>query len=284
MVKVSGGGTSPGAVAAHFRYIDRRGERDIETDDGESLRGKGVEKDLVKDWDLQADEVESRSPYAGKPGRKPGKLVHNIVLSMPMGTPPDKLLAASRAFAREQFALKHRYAMVLHTDQGHPHVHLVVKAMSEQGDRLNIRKATLREWRHEFARHLREHGVAANATERAVRGESRTHKTDRIFRAERHTESTHTRERVEAVAGELSKGDLRIEPGKTKLLHTRRNVERGWTAISEALEAAGQHDLATQVRKFVDQMPAPRTEREWIAARLRGQTRSPPEKSRQLSR
>lgn len=273
MVKVSGGGTSPSAVAAHFRYIDRRGEREIETDDGESLRGKGVGKDLVEDWDLQADEVESRSPYTGKPGRKPGKLVHNIVLSMPRGTPPDKLLAASRAFAREQFALKHRYAMVLHTDQGHPHVHLVVKAMSEQGERLNIRKATLREWRHEFARHLREHGLAANATERAVRGESRTHKTDRIYRAERHTESTHSRERAEAVAAELLAGNLRIEPGKAKLVQTRKEVERGWQAVSDILASEGQSELAGQVRRFVDQMPPARTEREVLATALLERTR-----------
>jgi len=66
---------------------------------------------------------------------------------MPAGTPAAGVLEASRAFAREQFALKHRYALVLHTDQPHPHVHLVVKAMSEQGRRMNIRKETLREWR-----------------------------------------------------------------------------------------------------------------------------------------
>jgi hypothetical protein len=58
--------------------------------------------------------------------------------------------------------------MVLHTDEPHPHVHMVVKAMSEQGGRLNIRKATLREWRRGFARHLRTPGIAANATERGV--------------------------------------------------------------------------------------------------------------------
>ena len=76
-------------------------------------------------------------------------------LSMPKGTPPEKLLLASRDFAREQFALKHRYALAMHTDQDHPHVHLVVKAVSEDGKRLNIRKATLREWRGLFAQHLR---------------------------------------------------------------------------------------------------------------------------------
>jgi hypothetical protein len=275
MVKVSGGGTSPGAVGAHFRYIDRRGERDIETDDEGSLRGKGVGKDLVEDWDLQADETESRSPYGGKPGRKPGKLVHNIVLSMPMGTPPDKLLAASRAFAREQFALKHRYAMVLHTDQGHPHVHLVVKAMGEQGERLNIRKATLREWRHEFARHLHEHGVAANATERAVRGESRTHKTDRIYRAESRGVSSHTRKRVEVLAAELLNGELRSEPGKSKLVQTRKGIERGWRAIGDILVSEGQPELAAQVRRFVGQFLPPRTEKEWVAAELLKSAREP---------
>ena len=42
------------------------------------------------------------------------KLVRNIVLSMPSPTPPEKVLAAARTFAREKFAGQHRYAMVLH--------------------------------------------------------------------------------------------------------------------------------------------------------------------------
>jgi hypothetical protein len=35
-----------------------------------------------------------------------------------------------------------RYAFVLHTDESHPHVYLVFKAVSEQGVRLDIHKAT----------------------------------------------------------------------------------------------------------------------------------------------
>src|SRR6185436_21166985 len=98
------------------------------------------------------------------------RLVHKLMFSMPAGTQPDRVLAAVRNFATEEFALQHRYAMVLHTDEPHPHVHMVVKAVSEQGERLNIRKDTLRRWRSEFAEHLRRLGVAANVTERAVRG------------------------------------------------------------------------------------------------------------------
>ena len=37
-----------------------------------------------------------------------------------------------------------------------------MKAQSEDGQRLNIRKAMLREWREDFAVYLRELGVAAN--------------------------------------------------------------------------------------------------------------------------
>ena len=260
---------SPKAVAAHLKYVDRRGELDIETDDGEQMKGKGVEQSLVEDWDLDIDVAESELPYAGSPGRKASKLVHNVILSMPASTPPDRLLRASRAFAREQFALKHRYAMVLHTDQDHPHVHLVIKAMSERGERLNIRKATLRGWRQEFARHLRDQGIEANATERAVRGESRNHKPDGIFRAAYRGASTHMRDRTEAVATELRSGELRSESARSTLIATRRDVERGWRAVSHSLASSGYSEVASHVDQFIAQMPPVRTEKEWIVDQLR---------------
>ena len=141
---------------------------------------------------------------------------------MPAATPPKKLMEAVKDFAREEFALKHRYAMVGRTDEPHPHVHMVVKAVSEQGVRLNIRKATLRDWRKEFARHLRAHGVEANATERAVRGNRLPAKLDGIYRAEQRGRSHHTRTRAEAVARGLLKGDLRIEPARPDYLRRER--------------------------------------------------------------
>jgi hypothetical protein len=54
---------------------------------------------------------------------------------MPAGTPADKVLLATQGFCREQLALKHRYALALHTDEPHPHVHVIIKAISEQGER-----------------------------------------------------------------------------------------------------------------------------------------------------
>jgi hypothetical protein len=190
------------------------------------------------------------------------------MFSMPPGTPPDKVLAAVRNFARGEFALQHRYAFVLHTDEDHPHVHLVLKAVSEQGVRLNIRKATLRHWRSEFAHHLRLLGVAANATERAVRGESRKAKKDGIYRASLRGDSTYIRTQAEAIANELLKSDIRGEAGKTTLTETRKEVTRGWLTIARRLAMSGQHDVASDVRRFVNQLPPPRTEREWVAHHL----------------
>ncbi len=147
-------------------------------------------------------------------------------------------------------------------------MHAVVKAVSEQGVRLNIRKGTLREWRAKFAHHLRVQGIEANATERAVRGLSRTQKLDGIYRAHERGASTHMRERDESIAAELLKGDLRIEPGKAKLLQTRRDVERGWQAMSDMLTAETQSDLVASIRRFLHEMPRPRTENELLAREL----------------
>jgi hypothetical protein len=206
------------------------------------------------------------------------------MFSMPPGTPPTGVLAAVRNFAREEFALKHRYTMVLHTDEPHPHVHLIVKAVSEQGVRLNIRKATLREWRREFARHLRDQGIAANATDRTVRGQSRTLKIDGIYRASLRGESTHMRARAEAVASELIKGNLRVEAGKSKLLETRKEVERWWRATSDILLREGQPELAAQARRFLDQMPPALTDKERIAGELFERTREPRARSESITR
>jgi len=271
MVKVlNQGGRDLGSVGRHLKYLDRDGELPIETDEGDPLKGKGASKALLDDWDLELDA--KRPPTADHKPRHTGKqpkLVHKMIFSMPAGTPPNKVLAAVKDFAREEFGAKHRYAMVLHTDEPHPHVHLVLKALGYDGTRLNIRRATLREWRRQFAWHLREHGVAANATERAARGVTRPQKRDGIYRAARRRDSTHWRQRTAAVAREMTPdGEIKPELGKAELLETRYRIVRGWNAIADDLARQGQADLAQEVRRFVTQLPPVRTEREWIRDRM----------------
>jgi Relaxase/Mobilisation nuclease domain len=128
MVKVSGGARTLGGVQAHFAYIGRDGELGVEVDHGFKLVGKDFEKQLIPDWDLDllAHRRQDERDIRGK--RRSPKLVHNLIFSMPPGTSPQTVLAAVRKFAVNEFAFQHRYALVLHTDEPHPHVHLVVKA------------------------------------------------------------------------------------------------------------------------------------------------------------
>lgn len=246
MIKVlTQGSPSLAAVRRHFDYIGRKGAAAMETDEGESVNDRGLYAALLKDWDLDVEEVRRRTDLTSGVGRGPSKLVHKLIFSMPPGTPPDKVLVSVRNFAREEFGLKHRYAFVLHTDEPHPHVHVVVKAMSEEGVRLNIRKATLREWRSEFARHLRAVGVAANATERMVRGQGRTSMPDGLYRMRDRGAFTRN---TGGVSG--------AEFGKEKHVVTRRAVAEGWKSLIDLLRKEGRLELATATQHFVNRMSA----------------------------
>jgi relaxase-like protein len=261
------------AVGKHIDYIGRKGALDLETDDGEILGGR-IGPDLVNDWDLDIDDVRRQTALGAMTERKPSKLVHKLMFSMPPGTPPDKVLGAVRNFAREEFWGQHRYALVLHTDEAHPHVHLVLKALSEEGVRLHIKKATLRRWRSEFARNLRFLGVEANATERAVRGQMLKSSKDGIYRANLRADSTWVRAQTERVAVDpLNHNDL-SEPGKRTLELTRFKIEIGWRTLADNLYKTGHQGLATDIDRFVAGLPKPATEKEVVAAKKAELTRA----------
>ena len=76
------------------------------------------------------------------------------------------------------------------------------------------------------------------------------------------------RGRADSVARGLSHGAVQVEPGKRKLVETRKTVRRAWWTVREILVRDGQPELAAQVQRFVAQMPAPLTEREWLAGKL----------------
>src|SRR5215472_18501990 len=57
MVKVlTHGGKDLKSVQRHLAYLNRKGELEIETDEGERVAGDGVEKELLEDWDLDLEE------------------------------------------------------------------------------------------------------------------------------------------------------------------------------------------------------------------------------------
>jgi hypothetical protein len=269
MVKVTGGGTRRGAVAAHFGYISRRGALEIETDEGQHIGYPEQQKQLLDEWHLELTAGQYRRRKEDGSARRTTKLAHNIVLSMPSPTPADKVLAAARIFAREKFA-QHRYAMVLHTDQKHPHVHLVVKAENELSRRLHIDKQRLRDWREDFARLMREQGIAANATPRAIRGENKKKPRDDIFKAQRYGKSTALRDRIIGIANELSRSRTIVDPARERMLETRKALVSTWMKAADVLDAQGEIVLAGDVRYFASHLPPVLTDRQRLATQFIG--------------
>ena len=268
MLKVTGGGRSIGAVAVHLAYISQHGAIEIETDDGQRVSREG-QKDLLRGWHLDLSAGQYRSAPRGSKRPVPGiKLVHNIVLSMPAPTPPDKVLAAAKTFAREKFGLKYRYAMALHTHQKHPHVHLVVKAEGLDTPRLHIDKVMLREWRRDFARMMRDQGIAANATPRAVRGHSKAADRDCHYRTRRRGSSYALRDKVHNVATELATSGTIRDLAHANLAKTRKLVVAGWLGVATLLDRQGETALAGDVRQFMTSLPPVLTDRERLAAEL----------------
>jgi hypothetical protein len=90
----------------------RQGDLELETDMGMRLGGPGSARDLAADWDLDLEALSRQSERSIR-GTRRAKLVHNLIFSMPAGTSPEKVLKAVRRLAKNEWQLKHRYAMAL---------------------------------------------------------------------------------------------------------------------------------------------------------------------------
>jgi hypothetical protein len=298
LVKISGGGRDADGVQAHFEYIDRHGNLDIETDHGEVLQGKAAATQIINDWALDYGAVPGAPHSRGRVGmdgkRRQPRQAFNVVLSMPAGTPPEKVLKAVKKFAREEFAHQHRYAMALHAEEKgkhgmHPHVHLVVKAEHEYGGpRLNPRKADLQRWRERFADYLTELGVAATATRREDRGFVKTHKKTAIYRAAHRApknsgagqdatlntgagDSFFMRRKLEAVRRELrSSGKVADRDAHRSLLNVRAQVNERYAEAIDWLRQQGRAQEAQRFELMRRNLPPVRSEKQLIADALTG--------------
>jgi len=263
MVKVTGGAKSSRSALAHLDYISRKGELTIETDMGHRLT-RAEHRTFLNTWHLELTAGQYRRTAPGRPPARRVKLTHNIVLSMPHPTPPDRVLAAARSFARTNFPL-HRYAMVMHTDQKHPHVHLVVKAENELSKRLRIDKAMLQAWREHFAQLMRDQEIAANATRRFLRGQTKRKNADKLLRAQRRGRSRVMLERVKSVIVDLYDGKDMTDPARAKLVQTRKTLVEQWITAADILDKQGETTLAREVRRFAKHLPQVLTDRERLA-------------------
>jgi hypothetical protein len=238
MVKITGGGRGMKAIAAHFRYIGRQGKEEvggkgktleIEDERGEKIQGREGLVQLTDEWRVAGAYIDDDSPR---------REAFNIVFSMPVGTPPEAVRAATAEAARELFE-GHKYVFVMHEDQGAPHVHLSVRADRYDGVRLSPRKADLDRWRAVFARNLQDRGVNAVASRQPVRAANRNYRKLWEERA--------------AGRGQL----IRQRPAhrtSARALAVRADAIKAWEQISRALASSKDPDdirLAVEAVQFL---------------------------------
>ncbi|MGT2440889.1 relaxase/mobilization nuclease domain-containing protein [Bradyrhizobium betae] len=257
MVKITGRTKGVAHLKSHLAYITRNGELDAETEQGATLAGRSGLKDLQQRWEDDAGLDDKR--------RRDGSLSINIILSMPAGTDAVAVKDAARAFASETFGYNHDYVFVQHLDNKHPHVHLTVRSLGQDGKRLNPRKADLQAWRERFAGELRLRGIAAEATPRRTRG--RVRKADRgavlALRKRKITPDVDRLARKEVLSG-VRGGRIAKHPWDEQIKSRQEAIRRRYLEYAAELQrsgAAADHELARQVRQFVDDMPAIETRR-----------------------
>lgn len=190
VLRISGGGKGMRHIRAHLAYITRNGELTALDQNEDQHQGKDELVGL-------GDEMQFGGlPVADVSGRREA---FNIILSMPEGTDSEGVRLAAVRFAADEFR-GYQYTMVLHsydTDpckdpSRHPHVHLCVKAMGEDGRRLNPRKQDLQRWRERFAERLREHGIDAAASKRLERLQPKRGEKQSVIHKRARGETVHT--------------------------------------------------------------------------------------------
>ncbi|WP_230646747.1 relaxase/mobilization nuclease domain-containing protein [Bradyrhizobium sp. Leaf401] len=257
MVKITGRTKGVAHLKSHLAYITRNGELDAETEQGAAMMGRSGLKDLQRRWEDDADLDDKR--------RRDGSLSINIILSMPAGTDAVAVKDSARAFAVETFGDNHDYVFVQHLDNKHPHVHLTVRSLGHDGKRLNPRKADLQAWRERFAGELRLRGLAAEATPRRTRG--RVRKADRgavlALRKRKIVPDVDRLARTE-VLSEVRGGRAAKHPWDEQIRTRQERIRRRYLDYAAELQrsgAAADHELARQIRQFVNDMPTIETRR-----------------------
>ena len=117
---------------------------------------------------------------------------------------------------------------------------------------------------------MREQGIAANATPRAIRGENKKIPSGEAFQSAAYGRSTALHDRVIGIAKELSHSGTVVDPARKRLIETRKSLVSAWMKAAEVLDAQGEIILAGDVRYFVNHLPPVLTDRQRLAAQFIG--------------
>lgn len=263
LVKVSGSGKKPGQILAHMTYITRNGKLEAENERGEKIDGVEQVKEVFAEWGFDTSKASTRQRAQ----------TVNIVLSMPQGTDPKAVFAASRDFAKEQFGDNHQYLLALHIDTKQPHVHLSVKAQGFDRTWVKRSKADLQEWRERFAQKLRTQGVEAEATPRRARGVVRKAQTQPMHHLAKEPKRSRVigakvEEAIREIDGQKPASD---RPWERAIVERQHKVRGTYAQIETDLRAARDDvskKAADQLAGFLKTLPPIETERSKLKRQL----------------
>jgi Relaxase/Mobilisation nuclease domain len=279
MVKITGSSMGTRGFKSHIDYISRNGKIELENETGDKLNGTASLRDL------RDEHKASQVPYEGTKR----EFLH-VVFSMKEGTNEDKLKTAVAEFCKTEFPNR-RYVMAFHGDTKNPHVHVCVATRDiDRADelRLSPRKNDIFRWRQCYAEKLRDQGIDAAASGRAVRFNNRKSEKGSIrqIRQDNPNSPVFKKERAErrfdrrfdgAIARPLTafvgaprpprmpeiyiKRDAAIDaaintktrpanPFTEKITASRLVAFEQWKTVAESLEKTGDFELATQVREL----------------------------------
>lgn len=270
IVKITGRTRDAAHLRAHLNYITRNGELPAGGRDGWDIAGRQDVRAVGDDWAAACLSDPRRR------ANSPMSLA--VVLSMPTGTDPLRLRDAAGAFAATEFGDGFDYVYAVHTDVDHPHVHLTVRALADDGQRLNPKKADLERWRQGFAQALRDHGIEAEATPRRARGVSRKSERGAVRRMRERARLgrgplPHVQRQAYREAGRtLVDAAIKPEPWDGAIARRAAKVRAIYLAQAKVLarsDAPEDRRLAAAVVAFVSRLPAPDTQRLALARELR---------------
>jgi len=171
VVKVLSFGHGRQSVKNQADYISRNEEDALEDQDGSLIEGQAEIKELLENWrDDFSEHLHSRDSL-------------HMQISVPKGSDREAAHYAVRGFAKDVFGDNHQYVLVRHDDTDHPHSHILVKTLGENGRKLYPRKKDLARWREVYAREAEKEGILLDASSRRARGQGRKGKKMAIVKS-----------------------------------------------------------------------------------------------------
>lgn len=259
-------------ASEHLAYISRNGKIEVENDRGEVFNGRMQVGAIYREWIEKHDEDRREGSATNRT-----RITTSIVFSMPGTVNAEAVKDAVRALARQEFQGRHDYAMALHTDTHHPHVHLTLRTVGEDGRKLNLRKADLQRLRDTFAEKLRTRGIEAESTPRHARGVTRRGEVTPVYKIrQRGGKPLADARKLRQVRRDLDDNGGRL-PQKAwddALIARRNRVTATYDQAAMILAGSADprdRDLARETKRFAARLTETTTQRAEMARSLAGQ-------------